>query len=874
MTTLYNVHWTSEVMESSEETFSEEHNSLLVELISSISANGESAEVVQQVKAALPYLKTYNVERAEQHIIKHVMTVINKNFEKIFEENKTLLETADDDFISVLIKANIKLSIELTEIADFILKFILQNSNINLVFIESIIKSIPYYVQLFCHHFQTCHASYRDSFEKDIASLLEVIQILYSHFLEILESCVYITDNHGAILLSSTLIVLCKLTEILSDININLLVMTFKNLVSMSEKYSNHLENVMDLIVPIDCITAEIQKRSVYLLEHDESFCYQIKYLDFLFKIVMKLCENFSRSFNEMSLGIACFFIKTLNFSLDFYKSSNLPNEAVQLIEQILCVTLEQFLHQILLIHDMFKTQLQKIFHISDLNIVCKKYPMGLLSFLNMNLKISVLDYNIPPEFTSNMISLIFSALNQCYKDLFYKSYKEGIFSSLVINISAAILIRGNIGNVEILLLNNLVQENPFVSLLVLDIYTLVLRNISINDLKNTLVFLLSSVKMMNFGVFTHRPESIYFKELLIRIFSMLPITSKVEIIDTIKPETNLQIGYFMGVRNFLSFKKVLGNIVEPGIFGIEEQSVNQEGFLHAVQNLSLLCTTDLRNNTIDPIQLAFAIGKLWEFDSSVERLVLTNHASRSFIRVLINCTAVYWKYFSQSQLKIINQLKVLSALEEYKVSILETFEKVSVDSILSNIVFAGDFVKVNQELLNSGSVLLREMTLDMLFQRFSTRRSVLENIFKSFSEKSMVDIQCYFQQIPNDTVNYEGITRASYGHVCLTWYNNPRCKLFNAQHYNVTLSDRNGIDTFPDRPKFHYSLSNRTCVSTFKHMSKEDIVEVEDCEADDTIQRLKSDVKCLSKIVKTEKLTPKNVADLKIVLSRLSSLI
>lgn len=52
-----------------------------------------------------------------------------------------------------------------------------------------------------------------------------------------------------------------------------------------------------------------------------------------------------------------------------------------------------------------------------------------------------------------------------------------------------------------------------------------------------------------------------------------------------------------------------------------------------------------------------------------------------------------------------------------------------------------------------------------------------------------------------------------------------------------------------------------------------EDSIQMDGCLMTDAIESLKGEVKCLIKLKKTEKLTPKNAADLRIIMSQLSSL-
>lgn len=138
-----------------------------------------------------------------------------------------------------------------------------------------------------------------------------------------------------------------------------------------------------------------------------------------------------------------------------------------------------------------------------------------------------------------------------------------------------------------------------------------------------------------------------------------------------------------------------------------------------------------------------------------------------------------------------------------------------------------------------------------------------------------------------NEFDNFEKLDDPSQKQYVLKEENTRRLKRFKSNELDNFLNEENTtIDTVTELPAqntakkevFKYSLKEYKYKSYKKKNKRTEQTEGDIAEADDTVHevlvRLKGEVKCLTNVLKTEKLSAKNVSDLKIISNQLLSLI
>ncbi|XP_050297056.1 uncharacterized protein LOC126736640 [Anthonomus grandis grandis] len=839
----------------------------------------ESSEFLNHIQSICAAVHQFELATVESNILSRILPIIHDRIEQNFSKNLSIFEIIDD---TVSIKNSLQEVFQLTEAIQEISNFILGQSSINIGNIQSLADFLPKYIQLFATHYNSSN-EYKDTYLDELSNIIVVLKHFYTSFLYILGSSLSLEeDEHDIKLLAEVILALCHMPNIWQPLDKSVIFSTWKCLGAIITKYSSLLANHLDVNIPIRLLTTNVCQILEQFAKEDPDYQFEIKKVTFLLKVVFKVWTfEFYEKISSFASELLVFYVKTLSFSQEYLKFHQIPDEIIDLMETNVYSVLEKYLQHLMLGQvNVFKEQLlnlSKCLKLSETN-----HSYGFLMLFNLLLKIIANDNSDWSTIIYPIITEIFEALKQCRQELFWKPYNHGVYDTLIVNLTAAILVHDADCQCPELLIKYLLQNNPFISIFSLEVYTLLIRNISSQDCICLLINLLYSIEDLTIGYFTHRPEMVYLTHLLHRIFALLPDPLKEQILEIFPPDQHIQVWRFLGFRSVPKYK--MKEIMQPVIDNTSASikpagpSFDENYIINMGEGLHLISTAKELNFHDESLkEIVTFLESFWtrEFGDDV----LDNNWFKYFIFKVDALTVICIQNNLLSSQLVFSKLKILAKNSSYWIPIFKIISLL----LNSNLINKQDIIAQISDLLPlvmGKTIWLEENYLEMLLNLNTrdneTLNMLLDKLKPDIAQKVFEYIGSFKRK--QDNINlvqaFELLGIASkFEHKCILWNKNlsvqdnviPVQRNFKFDSAKANIPNKRRVT---DAPVIHQSKTRKT--ETLSSIDNDD----EDSCASEVISRLKGEVKCLVKVCYREKLTAKNCADLRLLMGQISSVI
>lgn len=226
------------------------------------------------------------------------------------------------------------------------------------------------------------------------------------------------------------------------------------------------------------------------------------------------------------------------------------------------------------------------------------------------------------------------------------------------------------------------------------------------------------------------------------------------------------------------------------------------------------------------------------------------------------------------------NQVKILSSIDSYRIFVCHILESLSDRNFYD---FGQNEYRIFQltsqiisSLMNSNNNVIKQNILEVIvtFQE-SGKQDIIKDLMK-ISVSVQQEVVDYFNREVTDSIiskeYYSALNNNKFEHECVRWQticSNKNSKRRKSEDVSTPfshktkhlVSEQNKLSVYTP----HFSRSKSMPDNTENSQSECDTVS-------EAIMTLKGEVKCLTKILKTDKLSAKNVSELKIIANQLLS--
>lgn len=229
---------------------------------------------------------------------------------------------------------------------------------------------------------------------------------------------------------------------------------------------------------------------------------------------------------------------------------------------------------------------------------------------------------------------------------------------------------------------------------------------------------------------------------------------------------------------------------------------------------------------------------------------------------------------------QITNQMKLLSSDDSYKLFVCDIFERLSGRNFNGSGQYGICHLTslVISSLMDTTSNVIKQNALELIYTfRDCDKEDIVNDVFR-ISPDIQLEVADFFSRESKD-FNFDkkyfiALNNNRYEHKCVHWRNILPNRVHKrhkpdgvVSRYSSRRSDESRQGNYVSGPLSRTnSIQNNTANSPQPANDADDAVS-------EAITTLKGDVKCLLKILKTDKLSAKNVTDLKIVANQLMSL-
>ncbi|XP_066149712.1 uncharacterized protein [Euwallacea fornicatus] len=841
-----------------------------IELLNNTDPNDK---FVSNIKSIVKVLTDLDMATIESKILVRVLPAIQIRLSNIYSDNYSLYEIIEDQSVRTTISGNLETSFQLTEIAQELLHLIYLQCPIVPTQIESVLKSLPLYIKLTAEHWNTSSEAYKNSYIEELSRICEVVKHLYASFLILLERCICIEDNAEQLsLLGQTLIAVCEMPAILSSMDASSIISSWKCFITMSTKHSSLLESYINISCCIKLLGDDYCRVMESLKDQDpQIYCKQLKVGFFLAKIACTTFTQLVELSDIVASELLVFYGKVLNFSPEYFVYTNLSNESNELENKLVTVFDELLRHLLVAEGEVFKRQLQSYTKISKNTDYFEKYSIGFLILIN---KILSFICDITSDWSGLMISLAestFTLLSLCHKMLFSERKNAEIFQHLIINLSGGILIHDTtIQSVHILLKYLLLQNNFFAAVLALEVLSLVSSNITSEENLTLLINLLYGVSELSLDIFTHRPDIEFLKCLLHRLFQQLPNVFKEQVVKLFRPEQCVEVWRLLGFE-YLPVDLVQ-SALEPIVSSMADcvgslgYDADEEVVINIAESSALIAAAPLIHPRGD--EILTTLEKFWSFD--ITNQILENNLMKYFTAKVSSLSAM-----EIHPDVIITKLKCMVSNKAYWISILKMCQIILFRRYKTLGAIGSKDIGLLIKSATETNPVLKELYLQMLKNLNHSQPDILNQLLDSWDSYFAHEVFEYlesFKRNPLNKVKNFEYNERKFIHKCLTWKENvvnyPHPKRFKFDNVKEAVGVAKSL---PDMRANKENVTKTFRSAPMTNVNEE--VEEENETVSQVIQRIKGEVKCLIKASTNEKLTSKNISDLRILMSQLSSL-
>ncbi|XP_030763390.1 uncharacterized protein LOC115887959 [Sitophilus oryzae] len=816
-----------------------------------------NADFVTNLKEIIHNVDDFDTQK---DLINNVLPAVEDRFKQIYNDNFSLSETTEDPIINVLVRDNLEVAFNLTEMYQEVLNLICQKDKVYLENIELVLKHLLNSIIYFLKHWDSISDEYKNVFTEELFKLVEVLKHLYEILLNILEFSVTVEENDASIsILTKTLIQISEISQEIFEVDVKSAIYSWKTFGALTAKYSEILGNVLDVRIPVNSLNILVCKTlNISLANKDEeSMKGHIKIVIFLTKILIKLSDIFYQQLEQFSLELLVFYVKISSFS----QEPKLRN----ILDLEVFPNLDIFLQHLLMGDSNFKDHIKHISTYRQSISTFKEHSLGIL-FLS-NRIIQILN-NISEEFYGidmAIIETVFDVLHTCSRELILIDNNQKLYEDLILNISAAILLRDKDCSSLDILLKNLLHPNVMLNFLALEIYTVVISNISPEERMLLLVNYLYSVNDLLCGYFTHQPGITNLRHLFKRMLRSLPNEFKDQVVKLFSPVQYFQIWRFIHFDHLSAqqVKCLIDPLMENTTQCIHRLYIecNEEVPLNIAESLDLLSSIDLPCNDERMGSIIKFVISFWDINFTSSN-VLDNNILRYFVCKISGITLYCIKNQIVNIQAIFSKLTLLSCKTGYWATVLRL-----IDILLKGLNSNDSNKQILKEISNTITTVLqtnsnsetKQYYIEMLQDLNKSNNEVLNTLLDSLQPDIAHKLYQSLENTASSNIDVNNIQK-DFTHKCLKW--NETCE--NVENYPV-----------PKKPKLEQLpklINNNQRKSQVESMCVDRYIEEDESSVSEVIDKLKSEVKCLLKVSKTDKLTPKNASDLRIIMSQISS--
>ncbi|CAG9856830.1 unnamed protein product [Phyllotreta striolata] len=821
-----------------------------------------------KIRKCLPYMYTLDIAEIDNDFFRWLMPPLKDNLLKVFNNNVLLAELCAN---TEAIKDNLIKICKLLDVLKEVLSFLTEKPPVNVGSIKSIAITSIQIISETLDYLKKC-SELEANFDEDIAlQIFNLLNEVHCLYLQLMGS-VLVSESENTDDIEILVQVLENIFDFsfLHNLNVKFLIRNWKCFIAILQKFAFIVKNRMDVKKQIKNLNSALSDNFAIILDSENSDVVNkyriIKISEILVKVVLKIFQIWDDKIEllEEIVDFLCLF-----YSVQF-KISTLEH---QIVEQsnLIFILVKSFV--VAFVQDEAFMQVTK-----DKNFLSSRCKDGLLNFLNTCLECLVVIDKLDNLELNILIRLVFDVVKECYSEFLLP---ENVFDDLVVNIAGSVLVYGEYKSIELILLENVLEEEFWNYFLAVEVWCLLLRNKRPDFTQQVLISLIDIFDQLEFGTLTYRLEKTQFRYFLHRVYRLLPDNFKCNVMQN--TNDRMAVWKIMDGQHFpKNMKYFIDQLCQETLEKLNQLvkgDFSKEDFPLLVENLEFLSTVDFKKLRINSSKLADALVCVWTLTFSD---IYNNNLFRYFIVKVFKITSVLFAEFNNKQLyMVLNKLLELSLIKHFKVPItflLSSLCKLNltcnnISKLISNILI---------NLLRDSNVIVKQNVLEVLdLCHRNKQQTVVADVILEHENINDLINDYLNRRVNGPNFNFQYfklLGEFKFKHCCVDWRvieQEPSRKRFRqSEPENVTeakqvkpLVEENGI-------------KNRLQQFKYKKIDKPAMEENSENKFDesdnvnDVLCRMKGEVKCLVNVLKTDKLTPKNVADLKIIANQLSSFI
>ncbi|XP_063905900.1 uncharacterized protein LOC135124621 [Zophobas morio] len=762
--------------------------------------------ILKNIKEVINKLGYCHVSELEA-LLKDVMFSLLTAAQKIYAKNTSIVQSNSGDVLEI-IRSNFQVAIHLMDTLNVILQHVLKISSEVFNLVASVPVSMADVLFLtfdHCKRSQKIYTCYYKSVE-EIVVLFRKSQEVYTKYLSFLDTHLTIDFFNETHVVAYKKIVdtILEISRTLSGVNMKSMADSWKGFIGFVQKTPNNGVLSLNLSPAIQILTEEINNNLQLLTEGEVpdsvKFNQNFKVTGFLVKVVLKLFEtglNLTDSYED----ILIFWVMIFSWHDGFFRTNNFPEQIVDCVSAIFHLSSESktpsmkdsgFL-KFCVMHEKFPTSKQNFGFLILINLLMKELP-----------QLMEHEQELVNEF--KIIFLIRQVLNltrSCYVEYYY-DYDSDFYDEFIMNVAVVILLFPNqFWEIEDILMECVVGEHIWTSLIVTDIWCLVLKYSTDKVCQLTLNTLIKKIGELGLGVFHETSAIIRLKVLVQRILTSLSNAGRHNEVAKYSPSDQLSVWKILTCRSVPLSYRYYVEFFMSDIFEkmdiIEKEDYTYSDILNLMEIVGIVSYTKFNDLEINTTKLLPVVMHLWSFD--MHDVHSTNVFFKYFLSKLIRITvAVSGELTSDDLHLILAQLKVLLTGSISKIlinDILHEVAKRNFNHLPDKHPLLSLIYEIFKILLNDKNIIIVQLALESFINMLNGDSSyeIAINKVSNNSLKSKQDIVYYSQKcaakLKYNFKNLENIQSDKCQHHCgFTNSYQPACKKIKIDDADAVISN------------------------------------------------------------------------------------
>ncbi|GJQ66381.1 hypothetical protein Trydic_g4409 [Trypoxylus dichotomus] len=284
-----------------------------------------------------------------------VKTVLEMIFEKLIE---TTYDANNEEVCTQTLKSlqeYLQMIMMLFDVLGEIFNFITAKNKIDYVNVISLPLNTVQMLYLTFLHCKESNNIYKAYFESlnEVLMVFKKAQDIHAKLLNLLDNCLIynISCETEIVSLGSVLDTLAEIGDVLSGMNVKSMADNWKSYMNITQKYADNLSNCLNLERPLIFCTNEIVKSMNNILElnmcDSRNITHTLKISNFILRVMMKLCDIFSKEIVTHMDIFWNFFINFYSIYFPAVKSKRFSENTIDLIRSLICNSLEDLLNKV-----------------------------------------------------------------------------------------------------------------------------------------------------------------------------------------------------------------------------------------------------------------------------------------------------------------------------------------------------------------------------------------------------------------------------------------------------------------------------------------------------------------------------------------------